>query len=117
MFFILLMLWCWCIRGWLVLGHLACSVLNECLIWSEHHFSPLRCIVFNFVLLKLLLRHWIHFTFILCCWRREWPPTPVFLPGESPEQRSLAGYRLWGCKELDMAEQLTLPLIQYSFIS
>ena len=23
---------------------------------------------------------------------RKWQPTPVFLPGESPEQRSLAGY-------------------------
>ena len=25
-------------------------------------------------------------------WRRAWLPTPVFLPGESHEQRSLAGY-------------------------
>ena len=24
-------------------------------------------------------------------WRREWQPTPVFLPGESQGQRSLAG--------------------------
>ena len=24
-------------------------------------------------------------------WRRAWQPTPVFLPGESPGQRSLAG--------------------------
>ena len=24
--------------------------------------------------------------------------TPVFLPGESQGQRSLAGYSLWGCK-------------------
>ena len=28
-------------------------------------------------------------------WRREWQPTPVFLPGESHGQRSLAGYNLW----------------------
>ena len=34
-------------------------------------------------------------------WRREWQPTAVFLPGESHEQRSP-----WGCKELDMTEQL-----------
>ena len=27
-------------------------------------------------------------------WRRMWQPTPVFLPGESPGQRSLAGYNL-----------------------
>jgi len=25
-------------------------------------------------------------------WRREWQPTPVFSPGESHRQRSLAGY-------------------------
>ena len=32
-------------------------------------------------------------------WSRKWPPTPVFLPGESLGQRSLVGYSLWGCKE------------------
>ena len=32
-------------------------------------------------------------------WRRKWQPTPVFLPGESHGQRSLAGYRPWGRKE------------------
>ena len=41
-------------------------------------------------------------------WRRKWQPTPVFLPGESHGQRSLVGYRPWGCKELDMTERLTL---------
>ena len=35
-------------------------------------------------------------------WTRAWQPTPVFLPGESHGQRSLAGYGPWGCKELDM---------------
>ena len=29
------------------------------------------------------------------------------LPGEFHEQRSLAGYSLWGCKELHTTEQLT----------
>ena len=29
-------------------------------------------------------------------WRRKWQPTPVFLPGESHGQRSLAGYGPWG---------------------
>ena len=37
-------------------------------------------------------------------WRRKWQPTPVFLPGESQGQRSLVGYCLWGCTELDMTE-------------
>ena len=31
-------------------------------------------------------------------WRRRWQPTPVFLPGKSHGQRSLAGYSPWGCK-------------------
>ena len=31
-------------------------------------------------------------------WRRKWQPTPVFLPGKSHGQRSLAGYRPWDCK-------------------
>ena len=30
--------------------------------------------------------------------------TPVFLPGESRGQRSLAGNNPWGCKESDMTE-------------
>ena len=41
-------------------------------------------------------------------WRREWLPTPVFLPGEPHAQRSLAGYSPWDHKELDMTERLTL---------
>ena len=28
-------------------------------------------------------------------WRREWPPTPVSLPGESHGQKSLTGYSSW----------------------
>ena len=31
-------------------------------------------------------------------WRRKWQPTPVFLPGESHGQRSLAGYSPWSLK-------------------
>ena len=40
-------------------------------------------------------------------WRREWQPTPVFLPGESHGQRSLAGYSPQGHKELDTTESHT----------
>ena len=44
-------------------------------------------------------------------WRREWQPTPVFLPGELHEQRSLAGYSPWGRKESDTTEPLTRTLM------
>ena len=33
--------------------------------------------------------------------REYWQPTPVFLPGESHGQRSLADYSPWVCKESD----------------
>ena len=36
-------------------------------------------------------------------WRRPRQPTPVFLPGESRGQRSLAGYSPWGHKRTDWA--------------
>ena len=39
-------------------------------------------------------------------WRKKWQPTPVFLPGESHGQRSLADYGPWGHKESDMTERL-----------
>ena len=37
-------------------------------------------------------------------WRRAWQSTPVFLPGESHGQRSLAGYSPCGHKESDMTK-------------
>ena len=40
-------------------------------------------------------------------WETKWQTTPVFLPGESHRQRSLAGYSPWGYKESDMTELLT----------
>ena len=39
-------------------------------------------------------------------WRRKWQPTPVFLPGESHGQRSLAGYSPWGRKKSDTTERV-----------
>ena len=34
------------------------------------------------------------------CAGRKWQPTPVFLPGKSHGQRSLAGYSPWGHKRV-----------------
>ena len=61
-------------------------------------------------------------------WRRAWQPFPVFVPGESHRQRSLAGYSPWCHKESDTTEASeqsapslkslpTLKLRYYSFIS
>ena len=37
-------------------------------------------------------------------WKRAWQPTPVFLPGESCGQKSLAGYSPQGHRESDTTE-------------
>ena len=38
--------------------------------------------------------------------RRQWQPTPVFLPGKSHGRRSLVGWSPWGREESDTTEQL-----------
>ena len=45
-------------------------------------------------------------------WKRKWQPTPVFLPGKSHGQRSLAGYSSWGCKRFghNLATKQQQPL-------
>ena len=49
-------------------------------------------------------------------WRKKWQPTPIFLPGKSHGQRSLAGCSLWGHKRVrhDLATKGTrcCPLVQ-----
>ena len=48
-------------------------------------------------------------------WRRKCQLTAEFLPGDFHGQTSLvAGYSLWGCKELDTIERLTFSLFSYS---
>ena len=42
-------------------------------------------------------------------WRREWQPTPVFLPGEFHGEEP-GRLHPWCCNELDTTEQLTLSL-------
>ena len=49
-------------------------------------------------------------------WSRKWQPTPVLLPGESHEGRSLVGYSPWGHKESDMTERVTLPYLILHFV-
>ena len=49
--------------------------------------------------------------------RRARQPTPVFLPGESHGERSLAGYSPWGHKELDMIEAAEHAHIRYMNIA
>ena len=49
--------------------------------------------------------------------RRAGQPTPVFLPGESHGQRSLAGYSPWGHKESDTTEATEHPGMHHPCIT
>ena len=51
------------------------------------------------------------------CSRRVWQPTPVFLPGESPRKRSLAGHSPQGLKELDTPEVILHVQTQDFFLA
>ena len=59
---------------------------------------------------SLRVRHdWVTslWLFTFMHWRRKWQPTPVFLPGESPEWGSLVGCLLWGRKGRTPLKQLS----------
>ena len=47
-------------------------------------------------------------------WRRKWQSTPVFLPGESHGQRSLAGRSPQGHKESDTTERLHTHTVPFA---
>ena len=49
-------------------------------------------------------------------WRREWQPTPAYLPREFPGHRSVVGLGPRGCKESDTTEWLSLIHSQFSGI-
>ena len=81
------------------------------LLWPFFHDTPrfssyLLIVSCSFLLVSfhLPLKWW----YLPPNWRRKWQPTPVFLPGESHGQRSLAGYSPWSHKELDTTERLSL---------
>ena len=70
------------------------------------HFQAFLSFTISWSLLKFLSimqckRPWFYPCVRKIPWRREWQLTPVFLPGKSYGQRSLASFSPWGCKVLD----------------
>ena len=80
-----------------------CSGFCHTLKWISHGFS---CVPHPdppfFIFVLSFLSFLVNLLYL-----REWQPTPVFLPGKSSGQRSLAGYSPWGHKEPDRTEWLT----------
>ena len=85
-------------------------------LYCLQSFQPLRCFESQFfesggqsigtsasaLVLPMNIHNW--FPLGWTDWRRQWQPTPVFLPGESQGRRSLVGCRLWGHTESDTTE-------------
>ena len=80
----------------LSLSHIKCFLIFP--------LSPKLVITQQTIQFKLCTRDYI--TTMYNYRRRQWQPTPVFLPGKSHGQRSLVGCSPWGCKESDTTEWL-----------
>ena len=89
-------------------GAVSQSCLECSLLGYSPHFTPNTCLVAQMLICLPCRRPWFDPWVRRILWRRKGQPTPVFLPGESHGQRSLAGYSPWGHKELDTTEQLSL---------
>ena len=92
-----------------ILYHQICVLYSLCIVMI------LKCnqlIVYNLLGLLWLLsgkecscqwrRYWFYPSVGKIPWRREWQPTPVFLPGKSHWQKNLVGYCSLDCKSQKM---------------
>ena len=60
--------------------------------------------------------HSINNWYLYTHWRRQWHPTPVFLPGKSHGRRSLVDCSPWGHQESDTTEWLHFHFHFHVFI-
>jgi len=82
------------------------SLLNFPPLPSSHHSmlswsTRLGSLCYIAISYKLSVLHMV----VYICWRKQWHPTPVLLPGKSHGQRSLVGCSLWGHEESDSTER------------
>ena len=68
-------------------------------------WAPTRSLLPTRLHVDISSQHWFEKSHTTS-WRRQWQPTPVFLPGKSNGQRSLVGCSPWGCEESDTTEWL-----------
>ena len=77
---------------------------NRKKIWKNTHISRVSLVAQKVKNLPSFWETWIGSLGWKIPWSREWLPTPVFLPGEYHGQRCLAGYSLWGHKQLQLSD-------------
>ena len=79
---------------------------------SYHNKSPINyfagfpsgSVVKNLPAMQETQEMWVQSLVRKIPWQRAWQPIPVFLPGESHGQQSLAGYSSWSHKKSDTTE-------------
>ena len=64
---------------------------------TKYKYSHLEGLWNSFSIKKIFLKINLFLTVLGLCWRRQWHPTPVLLPGKSHGRRSLVGCSPWGC--------------------
>ena len=80
------------------------SILRFCFFWlSSNSVCKYKCLRWLRICLQSR-RPRFHPWVRKIPWKKEWLPTPVFLPGRFHGQKSLEGYSLWSGKESDMTE-------------
>ena len=75
---------------------ITCLIMHWSRAWSCTDHEADHTSITWVCMLKSLPKPWVR----KMPWERKWQPTPVFLPGESHGQRSLAGHSPWGCKRV-----------------
>ena len=82
------------------------SILRFCSFWlSSNSVCKYKCLRWLRICLQSR-RPRFHPWVRKIPWKKEWLPTPVFLPGKFHGQKSLEGYSLWSGKESDTTERL-----------
>ena len=68
----------------------------------------------NFIVSGCTFRSLMHFIFVYGVRRRrQWDPTPVFLPGKFHGQRRLVGYSSWGHEESHTTGDFTFTFMHW----
>ena len=81
------------------------------IVMALYYTLKLWCVTFRFLLFSQDC--FVFSESFVELYRRQWHPTPVFLPGESHGRRSLEGCSPWDRCGLDTTEQLTHTCLEY----
>ena len=70
--------------------------------FNYNHYQVVKCsiVFYGFKVFSIIHANELLHRFLVYFWRRQWHPSPVFLPGKSHGWRRLVGCSPWGRQEL-----------------